>query len=90
MPCIYFISTKLDSKSGQIKGFDVTFRMHSIAKIFDIVKYLRKGKKLKIKKKKKKKKKTGKMAQKGPKWKKGQDFFSGKQFSKKNEKNEQC
>ena len=29
------------SKSGQIKGLDVTFQMHSIAKIFDIVKYLK-------------------------------------------------
>ena len=41
MPYLYFISTKLDSKSGQIKGFDVSFQMHSIARIFDIVKYLK-------------------------------------------------
>ena len=32
---------KLDSKSGQIEGLDVTFQMHSKAKIFDIVKYLK-------------------------------------------------
>ena len=31
MPYLSFISTKLDSKSGQIKGLDVTFYMHSIA-----------------------------------------------------------
>ena len=37
---VYFIWTKLDSKSCQIKGLDVTFQMHRIAKIFDIVKYL--------------------------------------------------
>ena len=44
MPYLYFISTKLDSKSGQSKSLDVTFRMHSIAKIFDIVKYLKNDK----------------------------------------------
>ena len=38
---LHYISTTLDSKSGQIKGLDVTFQMHSIAKIFDIVKYLK-------------------------------------------------
>ena len=37
----YFISTKLDLKSGQFKGFVVKFQIHSIAKIFDIVKYLK-------------------------------------------------
>ena len=42
MPYLHFISTKLDSKSGQIKGLDVTFQMHYIAKIFDMVKYLKK------------------------------------------------
>ena len=41
MPYLYFIPTKLDSKSSQIKGLDVTFQMHSIAKTFDIVKYLK-------------------------------------------------
>ena len=41
MPYLYFISTKLDSKSGKIKGLDVTFQMHSIANIFDIVVYLK-------------------------------------------------
>ena len=58
MPYLHFISTKLDSKSGQMKGLDVTFQMHSITKTFDIVKYLKneKKKKLKIKKKKRKKK----------------------------------
>ena len=38
---LHFIQTKLDSKGGQIKGLDITFQMHSIAKIFDIVKYLK-------------------------------------------------
>ena len=41
MPYLHFISTKLDSKSGEIKGLDVTFQMHSIAKIFVIVEYLK-------------------------------------------------
>ena len=41
MPYLHFISTKLDSKRGQIEGLDVTFQMHSIAEIFDIVKYLK-------------------------------------------------
>ena len=41
MPYPYFISTKFDSKSGQIKGLDVTLEMHSIDKIFDIVQYLK-------------------------------------------------
>ena len=40
-PYLSLISTKLDSKSGQIKGLDVTFQMHGIAEIFDIVKYLK-------------------------------------------------
>ena len=53
MPYLHFISTKLDSKSGQIKGLDVTFQMHSIAKIFDIVKYLKNKKNQKLKKQKK-------------------------------------
>ena len=42
--CHIFISykqTKLDSKGGQTKDFDVTFQMHIIAKIFDIVKCLK-------------------------------------------------
>ena len=33
--------TKLDPKGGQTKGFDATFQMHIIAKIFDIIKYLK-------------------------------------------------
>ena len=37
MPYLHFISTELDSKSGKITGLDVTFQMHSIAKIFDTV-----------------------------------------------------
>ena len=41
MPYLFLISTKLDSKSGQIKGLDVTFQRHSINKIFDIIKYLK-------------------------------------------------
>ena len=50
MPYLYFISTKLDSKSSQIEGLDVTFQMHSIAKYFDIVKYLKNKKNQKLKK----------------------------------------
>ena len=50
---LHFIQTKLDSKGGQIKGLDVTFQMHSIAKIFDIVKYLKNEKNQKLKTKKK-------------------------------------
>ena len=42
MPYLHFITTKSDLKSGQIKSFDVTFQMHSNAKTFDIVKYLKK------------------------------------------------
>ena len=41
MPYLHFITTKLDTISSQIKGLDVTFQMHSIAKIFNIVKYLK-------------------------------------------------
>ena len=53
MPYLYFISTKIDSKSGDLKGLDITFQIHGTAKIFDIVKYLKNLKKSKIKKKKK-------------------------------------
>ena len=59
--------------------------MHSTAKIFGIVKYL-KTKKIQKLKKKKKKERIGKMAQKGPKRQKGKIFFSRDQSSKKNEK----
>ena len=31
MQYLHFITTKLDSKSGQIESLDVTFKMHSIA-----------------------------------------------------------
>ena len=65
MPYLQFISTKLDSKSGQIKGLDVTFQMHSIAKIFEIINYLKNEKNQKLKKKKKK---IGNMVRKVPKW----------------------
>ena len=34
-------NTCSDSKCGQIKGLDITFQMHIIAKIFDIIKYLK-------------------------------------------------
>ena len=51
MPYLHFISTKLDSKSSQIKGLDVIFQMHSTAKTFDIVKYLKNKKNQKLKKK---------------------------------------
>ena len=50
MPYLHFISTKLDSKGGQIKGLDFTFQTHSIAKIFDIVKYLENEKNQKLEK----------------------------------------
>ena len=84
MPYLHFISTKLDSKRNKIKDLDVTFQMHSINKIFDIVKFLKneKNQKLKIKRER-----IGKMAQKGPKGKKAQIFFQAKN-SHKNEKNE--
>ena len=74
MPYLHIIWTKLNSKGGKIKGLDVTFQMHSEAKIFDIIKYLKNEKNQKLKKKRKEKK-IGKMAQKGPKWQKGPDFF---------------
>ena len=41
MPYFHFLKTKLDSKDGRIKGLDVTFKMHSIAKIFDVIKYVK-------------------------------------------------
>ena len=50
---------KLDSKSGQIKGLDVTFQMNSIAKIFDFIKYLKNEKNQKLKKKRKKRENRG-------------------------------
>ena len=53
MPYLHLITIKLDSKSDQIKGLDVTLQMHSIAKIFDIVKYLKNEKNQKLKTKKK-------------------------------------
>ena len=53
MPYLHFISTKLDSKSGQIECLDITFQMHSIAKIFGIVKYLKNEKYQKLIKKEK-------------------------------------
>ena len=65
MPYLHFISTKLDSKVGQIKGLDVTFQMHVVAKIFDIIKYLKNEKNQKLKKKKKKKEKENR--ENGPK-----------------------
>ena len=40
MPYLHFIQTKLDSKGAQIKSLDVNFQKHSIANIFDIIKYL--------------------------------------------------
>ena len=52
--------------------------MHSIAKTFDIIKYLKKRKKSKINKKRKER--IGKMAPKGP------NFFSGEKSSKQNKK----
>ena len=51
MPYPYFISTKIDTKSVQFEGLDVTFQMHSTAKLFDIVKYLKNWKNQKLKKK---------------------------------------
>ena len=58
--------------------------MHSVAKIFDIMMYLKNEKNQKLKKKEER---IGKMAQKGPKRQKGRIFFSGEQSSKQNEKN---
>ena len=46
--------------------------MHSIAKIFDIINYLKNEKNLKLKKKREK---IGKMAQRGPKRQNAQIFF---------------
>ena len=65
MPYLSFISTKLNSKSGQIRVLDVNFQMHGTAKIFDIVKYLKNWKNQKLKKKKRKR--IEKMAQNGTK-----------------------
>ena len=50
--------------------------MHSIAKIFDIIMYLKNEKNQKLKKKKKKEREKGKWPPKGPKWQKGTNFFS--------------
>ena len=72
MPYLHFISTELDSKSSQINNLDVTFQMHSITKIFDIVEYLKNEKNQKLKEKKER---IGKMAQKGRKRQKGLIFF---------------
>ena len=52
MPYLHFIRAELDSKDGQIEVLDVTFQMQIIAKIFDIIKYL-KNKKIKNLKKRK-------------------------------------
>ena len=60
--------------------------MHSIAKIFDIIMYLKNEKNQKLKKKER----IGKMAPKGPKTQKGPNFFSRASSSKQNEKNEHC
>ena len=59
MPYIYFISTKLDSKSVQIEDLDVTLQMHSTAEIFDIVTYLKNWKNQKLKKKKREYRENG-------------------------------
>ena len=69
MPYLYFIQTKLDSKGGQIEGLDVTLQMHSIAKICNIIKYL---KNVKIKNLKKKRENR----ENGPKRQRGPNFFS--------------
>ena len=45
-------NTCSDSKGGQIKGLDVTFQTQIIAKIFDIIKYLRNKKNCNLKEKK--------------------------------------
>ena len=83
MPYLHFISTKLDSKSGKIKGPDVTFQIHSIAKSFDIGKYLKNEKNHKLKKKEKEQGKWPKKAQKG---KKAQIFFQAHHPRNKTEK----
>ena len=69
--------TKLDSKGGQIKGFDVTFQMHIVAKIFDIIKYLKNKKNQKLKKKKRQNRENSpKRPKKAQKGKKDKIFFS--------------
>ena len=50
MQYLYFTPTKLYSKGGQIEGLDVTFQMRRVAKIFDIIKYLKNEKNQKLKK----------------------------------------
>ena len=57
-----------DSKGGQIKGLDITFQMHSIAKIFDNVKYLKNEKNQKLKKKKRENRENGPKRTKMAKW----------------------
>ena len=71
--------SKLDYKFCQIKGLNVTFEIHIIAKIFDIIIYLKNEKK-----KIKKKQRVGKMATKGPeRAKKAQIFFQAHHLQKK-------
>ena len=51
-----------------MKGLDITLQMHIIAKIFDIIKYLKKEKNQKFKKNENRKN--------GPKWHRGPNFLS--------------
>ena len=62
---------KLHSKVGQSESLDVIFQMHIIAKVFVTIKYWKNEKNQKLKKIIKK----NKIAQKYPKWQKGQIFF---------------
>ena len=73
MPYLNFRWTKLDSEDSQFKGLDVNSQMHTIAKIFDIVKFLENEKNQKIEKIRER---IGKMAQ---KIKKAYISFSGEQ-----------
>ena len=88
MPYLHFIWKKFVSKGGQIQGLDVTFQMHIIDKIFNIIKYLKNEKNQKLKTKKEKENRENGL--KRPKMAKRPNFFSGASSSKQNEKNEHC
>ena len=72
MPYLHFISTKLDSKSGQIIDLHVIFERHSITKIFNIDKNLKNEKNQKLKKKNRDNREKGPIRQKK---KEAQIFF---------------
>ena len=80
--------TKLNSKAGQMKGFDVTSPRHIRAKIFDIIKYLKNEKNQKLKKKKEKENREN--GPKRPKMAKRPRFFFRRIILKTKRKNEHC